>query len=103
MIRGTLACHAMRVNANGTRVPMSTGWALVGAARYHPWHWVPASRPGRRESAIIPAGTTGERRHSGREAGIQAMEGTFPATSTPAVSFIGVGNEATGLTTPQGY
>ena len=51
----------------------------------------------------LPAGTTGERRHSGREAGIQAMEGTVPSTSTPAVSFIGVGNEATGLTTPQGY
>ena len=27
--------------------------ARVGAARYRPWHWVPASRPGRRKHLVV--------------------------------------------------
>ena len=65
----------------------------------------PGGEAARLLDRTVPLGDAG--RHSGREAGIQSREGkvqsregNFTATSTPAVSFIGAGNYATGVLIP---
>ena len=63
--------------------------ARVGAARYRPWHWVPASRPGRRKHLVvrrkhlvIPAGKPESSAMEGSAAVIQGARAehspTFP-------------------------
>ena len=56
MIRGTLACHAMRVNANGTSVPIHYTLGDAGSGREPPSPLAGADLPWRVRISLPPGG-----------------------------------------------
>jgi len=66
---GHLLLRTTRTLISAGTERMLVGQALVGAGRYRPWHWVPASRPGRRKHLVIAAGKPEASCHSGRDDG----------------------------------